>query len=280
MKNNYCNNQQDEECLNNLINEINDELTIACQIPFTVPKKQIMRIVDRAKQYFYKIYEDSVEEMYIGLPKGAIMNSSFSNGLINNGDKLTDANLLNTRGIIPMPDRVWSVNNVFEVNRFSGESGGFGSNGFAGLDSDFALDKFIYSDVYGAGIGSENLMYYVVNELFIDNARQVLQPQISYSYNRLSKKFRFQGELPKNAVIFQVYVTIGDCDLFNDEVFIRYCIAQAKVSLSRILGTFQYNLPGNITINFDLIRSEGQDELTAIIEEIKGDEGVDYFYTG
>ena len=124
------------------------------------------------------------------------------------------------------------------------------------------------------------LMYYVVNELFIDNARQVLQPHISYSYNRLSKKFRFQGELPINAVIFQVYVTISDCDLFNDEVFIRYCTAQAKISLSRILGTFQYNLPGNITINYDLIRSEGQEELTAIIEEIKGDEGVDYFFTG
>ena len=179
-----------------------------------------------------------------------------------------------------MPDRVWSVNNVFEINRFSGEDGGFGTNSFSGADPDFALDKFIYSDVYGAGIGSENLMYYVVNELFIDNARQVLQPQISYTYNRLSKKFRFQGELPENAVIFQVYVTVPDCDLFQDEAFIRYCIAQAKISLGRILGTFDYNLPGNIKINYDLVKSEGQEELAAIIEEIKGDEGVDYFFTG
>ena len=35
----------------------------------------------------------------------------------------------------------------------------------------FTIDKFIYSDVYGAGIGSENLMYYVINEKYIDNAR-------------------------------------------------------------------------------------------------------------
>jgi hypothetical protein len=280
MKNNYCSNPNDEACLNELINEINDELTIACQIPFTVPKKQLMRIVDRAKQYFYKIYEDSVEEMYIGLPRGAVQKASFTTGITSNSDELSEANLTNTRGIIPMPDRVWSVNNVFEINRFSGEDGGFGTNSFSGLDPDFALDKFIYSDVYGAGIGSENLMYYVVNELFIDNSRQVLQPQISYSYNRLTKKFRFQGELPENAVIFQVYVTIPDCDLFNDEVFIRYCIAQAKISLGRILGTFDYNLPGNIKINYDLVKSEGQEELAAIIEEIKGDEGVDYFFTG
>lgn len=280
MKNNYCSNPNDEACLNELINEINDELTIACQIPFTVPKKQLMRIVDRAKQYFYKIYEDSVEEMYIGLPRGAVQKASFTSGINSNSDELSEANLTNTRGIIPMPNRVWSVNNVFEINRFSGEDGGFGTNSFSGVDPDFALDKFIYSDAYGAGIGSENLMYYVVNELFIDNSRQVIQPQISYSYNRLTKKFRFQGELPQNAVIFQVYVTIPDCDLFQDEVFIRYCIAQAKISLGRILGTFDYNLPGNIKINYDLVKSEGQEELQAIIEEIKGDEGVDYFFTG
>jgi hypothetical protein len=29
-----------------------------------------------------------------------------------------------------------------------------------------------------------------------------------------------------------------------------------------------------------MIASEGKDEIDAIIEEIKGDEGVDYFYTG
>ena len=46
------------------------------------------------------------------------------------------------------------------------------------------------------------------------------------------------------------------------------------------MGTFNYNLPGNITINYDLINSEGQDELSSIVEEIKGDEGVDYFFTG
>jgi hypothetical protein len=29
-----------------------------------------------------------------------------------------------------------------------------------------------------------------------------------------------------------------------------------------------------------LVLSEGQEELTQIVEEIKGDEGVDYFFTG
>jgi len=275
-----CDDPNAKECLDTLIKEINDELTIACQVPFTVPKKEIARIVKRAKDYFYKIYEDSVEEMYIALPASAWDNGGFSDGINNKSDTLSKSNLQSNRGVVSMPHGVYSVNNVFEIGGFSGEDGGFGSRSFSAGDPDLSIDKFIYDDLYGAGIGSENLMYYVINEKFIDNARQALQPQISYNYNRLSHKLRFMGELPKHTVIFQIYSKISDCYLFQDEVFIRYCTAKAKTQLARILGTFNYNLPGNITINFDLVLSEGQEELTQIIEEIKGDEGVDYFFTG
>jgi len=271
-----------QDCLDALIKETNDDLTIACQVPFTVPKKELAHIIKRAKDYFYKIYEDSVEEMYIALPATAWQEKTFDKGI--NLDKTTTTlsknNVNNTRGIVKMPPTVWAVNNVYEIGGFDGEDGGFGSRSFSAGDVDFSIDKFIYSDVYGAGIGSENLMYYVINEKYIDNARQVLQAQISYTYNRLTKKFRFQGQLPKGPCIFQVYNTIPDCDLFQDEAFIRYCCGRAKQQLSRIVGTFQFNLPGNITINYDLISTEGTDEVNQIIEEIKGDEGVDYFFTG
>lgn len=274
-----CNDPASQACLDALVKEINDELTIACQIPFTVPKKALARMINRAKDYFYKIYEDSVEEMYIALPGGTFAKNSFSKGIDNSSEELSNINLESSRGIVTMPERVFSVNNVFEIGGFQGEDGGFGSRSFSAGDPDFAIDKFIYSNTFGAGIGSENLMYYVINEKFIDNARQILQQQISYSYNRLTKKFRFQGELPKRAVVFQIYATIPDCALYSDEVFIRYCIAQAKIQLARIMGTFSYNLPGNITINYDMIMSEGKEELEAIVTEIKEDEGTDFFFT-
>jgi hypothetical protein len=284
-KNTYCNDPDEAACLDALIKLINDDLTIACQIPFTVPKKELNNIIQRAKKYFYKIYEDSVEQMYIALPAGALHTAAFKQGVPfgtgKDNETITNKNqIANPRGIVQMPSRVYSVNDVFEIGGFSGEDGGFGQMSFNADDVDFSIDKFIYDDVYGAGIGSENLMYYVVNSLFMDNARQVLLPQISYTFNRLTKKFRFQGELPKNAVIFEIFSTISDCALFEDEAFQRYVIGQAKIQLSRILGTFSFNLPGNITINYDMISSEGREEVDRVVEEIKGDEGVDYFFTG
>ena len=56
-------------------------LTIACQLPFTVPKKELAHIIQRAKGYFYKIYEDSVEQMYIALPAGALSKPEFKQGV-------------------------------------------------------------------------------------------------------------------------------------------------------------------------------------------------------
>ena len=62
------------------------------------------------------------------------------------------ANIDNPRGVVKMPSRVYSVNDVFEIGGFSGEDGGFGSMSFNADDVDFSIDKFIYDDVYGAGI--------------------------------------------------------------------------------------------------------------------------------
>jgi len=131
------------KCLEELIQEINDELTVACQIPFTVPKKELARIIERAKKYFYKIYEYSVEEMYLALPGSTFKKQSFRQGLDTEEDPLNKRNLDNTRGIVMMPKTVYAVNAVYEIGGFSGEDGGFGSNSFSYGDVDFSLDKFI-----------------------------------------------------------------------------------------------------------------------------------------
>jgi len=277
-----CNDPESQACLDALVKEINDELSIGCQIPFTVPKRALVRMINRAKDYFYKMYEDSVEEMYLGLPAGTFAKNSFKKGIGTREDELKSTDLLNTRGIIKMPDRVFSVNNVFEIGGFAGEDGGMVGTSFNGGDTDFTIDKFIFSNQgqMGGGLASENLMYYTLNRKLIDNARQMLQAQISFTYNRLTHNFRFQGELPENSVVFQVYTKVPDCALFTDELFLRYVIAQAKIQLSRIQGTFTYNLPGSITINYDMLKDEGQEELTEIKETLKEDDSPDYFLTG
>jgi hypothetical protein len=253
-------------CLDNFINEVTQELTVSCQLPYNIPKKEIARIIERAKQWFYKHYEYSVEEKFLALTPEEY-------------NKNTEA--FRKNGEITLPNAVWAVNAVFQLSRFSGEDGGFSNYSFNSSDTDFAVDKMVYNSYYGGGegIASENLMYFVINEYFIDSARQVLQNAMSYTFNYLNHKFRFLGEKPDYTVVFQVYTKLDDCSLFGDEIFLRYVVARCKQQLARVMGTFNYNLPGGITINYDLYKSEGDDEIAAITEEIKTDEGTDYFFT-
>ena len=118
-----------------------------------------------------------------------------------------------------------------------------------------------------------------MNLSWLDLSSHIINHTISYNYNRSSSKLFIGGETPNRDCVAQAYIKLPFEYLMKDEVFYRYVVAKCKVQLSRILGTFAFNLPGGITINYDLIRTEGQDEITKIEEEIKADEGMDFFLT-
>jgi hypothetical protein len=229
----------------------------------------MVRIITETKKWFYKNYEDSVQEGYYVIPR-----STFT----------TD--LFKAKREIPLPparpDGAGYIVGVNELTQAGEFLIGSGNNGFS-LDADFTLDKFIFANAYALGGGTtvlgENLMYYVANENLFDMARQVLNSKVSYNYNRLNRILKIQGETPKHNCVLSVYESISDCALYSDEIFHRYVVAKCKTQLGTMLMTFSYQMPGNVTLNADMIRDAGQEELDAIKEEIKGDEGVDYFLT-
>ena len=73
------------------------------------------------------------------------------------------------------------------------------------------------------------------------------------------------------------YVAIDDDDLYDDELFIRYCLAKSKISLSRVLSAFEYNLPGGVRVNTADLRSDGEKELQEVMDMINGENTPSYF---
>ena len=122
-------------------------------------------------------------------------------------------------------------------------------------------------------------MYYTLNLYWMDVASHLINHTISYNYNRNSHKLFISGETPNRDCVAHVYAKLPIEHLMNDEIFFRYVVAKCKTQLSRILGTFTFNLPGNVTINYDLLKDEGTEELSNIIEEIKEEESMDFFFT-
>ena len=243
-------------CFVDFVKEVSDEITGACMIPMNLPQVEVEAIINRAKKWFYKKYEYSVQENFFVIPKAAFATTYFK-----------------ASRTINMPSTVYSIFGVHKTNA-SGIS--------ADVDfqsGDFSIERALHGNMYGnAGVAgaAESLEYYVINQQFFDLARQIMDNPYSFDFNRLSRALRFTGETPDRDVILEVYETIPDCALYEDELFFRYVSAKIKISLGSKLSIFEFQLPGNITVNGSVIVDMGTSELEAIIEEIAFDEGTDW----
>jgi hypothetical protein len=238
------------------ISLVQQELSVACALPFTVPIQEIQRIIKFSADWFYKKYEDAVEERYYFISSALFKTDQFKR-----------------ERTITMPNCVFSVFSLKKLKEDFGRSMSFDGT------ADFGIERLFLSDSVSLGQGTENLMYYTLNLYWLDVASHVINHTISYNYNRTSNKLFLGGERPDRDCVATCYVKLPIEYLMKDEIFYRYVVAKCKVQLSRILGTFDFNLPGNIKINYDLIRTEGQDEITKIEEEVKSEEGMDFFFT-
>lgn len=257
-------------CENAFLQELGDDLTGACMVPVNLPQREIVNIIKRAKKWFYKNYEDSVRENYYHIPSSVFSSSYFkSHRSLNLPSASEDGS-----------GAVFSVFGVYDLGSgWNGVGGGLDVRFQSG--GDFAIEKMLFRGMYdgvGMAAAAEELQYYVLNQSMADLSRQILENPISFQYSRLTGELKILGDTPKQDVILHVYETLPDCALYDDEIFFRYCSAKIKQSLGAKLGIFKFALPGNVDFDYDAIKSMGDDELSAIEEEIKGDEGVDWMF--
>lgn len=243
------------------IAEVQQEISVACSLPFQIPKKEIQRIISQTAKWMYKNYEMAVEERYFMIESQVFSHKDFK----------CDRTII-------LPECIFSVYRVAQTKGNGGLSKGASFDG----TQDLAIDRLLQTDVYKGGqgaFGSEALMWFVITDYWLDIADHITQHSITFDYSPLSNKLVILGETPTKSVVLQTTMKLPIEYLMNDELFFRYVVATAKRQLSRVVGTFQFNLPGNITINYDLLREEGSQELEEIKQEVKDERGADFFFT-
>lgn len=239
------------------ISEIKSALSAACAIPVGIRDAEIKRIIKQSAKWFYRNYEDATEERFYAIPVDCF-----------------DTEAFRKKRTVLMPSCVISV---FSLKKLR-DNFGFSSS-FDGTSNDLTLERVLFSNSSQIGNNSENLMYYTMNLYWLDTMSHVLNHTIGFNYNRNSKKLFFAGETPDRDCIASCIVELPIENLYDDETFFRYVEARSKIQISNVLGTFDFKLPGGISINYDLIRSEGQEAYQEIKEEIKGDNAMDFFFT-
>jgi hypothetical protein len=232
------------------IQDVNDEITFSRMLPYTLPKKEISRIIDIDAKFFYDNWRHAVEKQYLLFPI----------------EIFRDANFKQRRQII-LPDCVQFVIDFKEAK---------GGSIFATIDRDFSEQKFMGSEIYLTPFMGESIMYRTIMFSFLDLTRNLILDTIAYDYNKNTKLLGVVGRTPKTAAVATVYKKIDADKLYEDELFQRHVRARAKVRLAQMLQTFNYKLPGDVTLNFQNMVENANKEMEDVKAMIKGENTMDW----
>ena len=231
---------------------VTGEITASGSLPYSIPERESNRIIDQALNWFWVNYGPAVETQFYVIQK----------------DWFKDPEFKKTRSLL-LPDCVVSV---FEVKEMMG-GGRLGS-----VDADFSDNRLIASELFLSPFQSDDLVLRTAQYSYWDLTQAFILERIGYDYNRNTHRLKIVGRDPKKNVFIQTYAKIEENKLYDDWFFQRYVIAQAKISLGRILGTFKFNLPGGIEVDASGIKDEGNEELKEVKQRIDDENSSDWFF--
>lgn len=231
---------------------IKDELTLSCALPYAIPEQEYNRIIDQALRWLYINYQYSVETHYFVINKDIFRKPEY---------KKTRA--------VQLPDCVVSVYEVKEIK---------GSSKLSYFGADFSAEKMIAQEIYLSPFNADDMVMRTAYESYWDLSKAFFLERIAYDFNHNSRRLVILGRDPSLDVFIQCYIKIAEDKLFDDWTVQRYCTAQAKISLGRILTMFTYTLPGGVAVNGDALKEDGKEELDKIIEQINSENVPDWFY--
>lgn len=235
-----------------LIELVNNEITGSGSLPYSVPEREMERIIDQALNWFFVNYGPAVENQYYMIPK----------------QWFTDPKFKKSRSVL-LPDCVISVTEVKETQ---------GAGRLGTVDSDFYDNRLLAAELFLSPFASDDLVLRAAQYSYWDLTQAFLLERISYDWNRNTKRLKIIGRNPKRDVYLSTYVKIEENRLYDDWFFQRYVTSQAKISLGRILGFFTFNLPGGVQVNADTIKEEGKEELENILKTIDEENSPDWFF--
>jgi hypothetical protein len=243
------------------IQRIIQELTQSCALPLPVPAAAIPPLILQAAQHFWETDDQSIEERYFCLP-----NREFNKCGPNNTAKL--------------PQQIISVFGVYKTT----DSWSFGALG------DFSLERIVMNnsalaggvggqltDVFGSGTGY-NLTDITAALYEVQTYKAMFDVPLTFNYNQYSNELIVLGALGSSDLILQCFTRCRIQDLYKNYYFFRYCVCLGMRSMSTIMGTFEFKLPGGVTINVSRFHDMATEEMQRIDEYIAKNHSADYFF--
>ena len=254
--------QFEDEIDHQFILRVQNEVTQSCALPFAVPIERIPEFIIQSAHYFWQNCDLCAEETYY---------------MIKNAD-ICKGNKLNK--IAQLPQQILGVHGVYKMQ----------SNLKYGAMGDFSIERMMMSSysmfggagTVGGGFGINGLGYNlsdVITSMYeVDTFNQTLNAPLTYNYNQYSSKLVLLGDLGYSDILIACMVRCRIQDLYNNYYFFRHVVALCKKALSTIYGTYEFKLPGGVTLNYSNFSDAADKDLDDIKEWIENNRAADYFF--
>jgi len=240
-----------------LIDFIQNEITIGCALPKTLPDSEIRRIIEtRALPYFYRNYQYAVQKMYFFIHQDAFHTEEFTK-----------------YRYVNVPCEIQSVTYLYEVRGGSLMQLGINT---PNLSVNLGVTNQPYLSSYVTTIG-ELGVYKTILDSMSDMLNQLNKYTLKYHFNQLHHRLQIMTNVKHN-VIIEGYANIPPEYLFKDDLFVKYVTGWAKVQYGNLTGRYDWTLAGGIKINSADITAQGKEEIKEAEEEIKGQSNSSFFY--
>ena len=240
-----------------LVDLVNQELTLDCALPQVLPLKTIRRVITtQAQPWFYQNYRYATQQSYY----------------------LINRNLLETEQFtrykyIYLPQEIQTVVYLFKINRDSLFQLGLNA---PNLSVNLGVTNQPYLSSYVTTIG-ELGVYKATLDNFSDMLDHFNLFSVKYDYNQMSNRLHILTNV-KDDIIAECYANIEPEHLYADPMFIDYVTGLSKIKLGELVGRFDFNLPGGVKYNTQLMLDEGKDMRDKVVESIKSMPTTDFFF--
>lgn len=239
------------------IDFVQTDVTVGGALPKNLPDHSIRQFIEtRALPWFYQNYQFAVSKMYYFIDKAAFSTEEYTR-----------------YRYIELPCEIQTVNWIYQVR--NDQLLQLGIN-VPNLSVNLGVTNQPYLSSYVTTIG-ELGVYKTMIDSMADMLNQLNLYTTKYHFNQLSHRLNILTNVTHN-VILESYVNIPAENMFSDSYFTKYVTAWAKMQQGRMLGAFDFTLPGGVKYNSADLVQQGKDEMKEVEEEIKAQSNSSFFF--
>ena len=239
------------------IDFVQTDVTVGGALPKNLPDHSIRQFIEtRALPWFHQNYQYAVSKMYYFVDKAAFSTEEYTN-----------------YRYIELPCEIQSVSWIYQI--MNTQLLQLGIN-VPNLSVNLGVTNQPYLSSYVTTIG-ELGMYKSLIDNMADMLNQMNLYTVKYHFNQLSHRLNILTNIQHHLVL-EAYVNIPPENLFSDTYFTKYVTGWAKMQQGRLLGAFDFSLPGGVKYNSADMVSQGKEEMKEVEDEIKGMSNSSFFY--